>query len=475
MRFHRTIGRSARIAYIAAAFLVNVSAWALPAGSAPIECYRSCCSSQSQEAPHGGHDMDGHDAMSGQMPGMSHDMTPHGRVPTLIDAIELHATSGTDVEPNSTPHPMWMLERAGWQFMFHGVAFANEIQQTGPRGGDKFFSTNWFMPMAQREVGPGQLTARVMLSLEPATITDRRYPELFQTGETAFGLPIVDGQHPHNLFMEIAAFYDWKLGEKSLVSIYAAPVGDPALGPVAYPHRTSASEDPIAALGHHMQDSTHIADEVVTVGYAYSMFRVEASGFHGREPNENRWNIAAGAIDSWSARLTVSPTRDWTGQFSLGSLHSPEALFPLDDQRRMTASITYNRPIARGNWASSLVWGRTRSLSDGGILNSYLFESTLHFLSHNAVWSRIENVDRTNLLLVGENPLPPGFEEQFLARVQAYKVGYDREFPLIPHFSTAIGGQATFYGMPAFLDSTYGTHPMGYLIFLRFRPEGSMH
>jgi hypothetical protein len=141
----------------------------------------------------------------------------------------------------------------------------------------------------------------------------------------------------------------------------------------------------------------------------------------------------------------------------------------------MTASITYNQPFDRGNLASSLVWGRTRSLSNGGVLNSYLLESTLHFLSRNAAWGRIENVDRTNLLLIGENPLPAGFQEAFLARVQAYTAGYDREFPVVPHLSTAAGGQVTFYGKPAFLDAIYGQHPMGYLVFVRFRPEGSMH
>jgi len=197
----------------------------------------------------------------------------------------------------------------------------------------------------RHQLGPGKFTARVMLSLEPATVTERRYSELFQIGETAFGLPIVDGQHPHDFFMEIGAFYDWNLNEKNVLSFYAAPVGDPALGPVAYPHRTSASEDPIAVLGHHMQDSTHIADEVVTVSYAYSIARIEVSGFHGREPNENRWNIDAGAIDSWSARLTLSPTRNWSGQFSLGTLHSPEALDPTDDQRRMTCLLYTSRCV----------------------------------------------------------------------------------------------------------------------------------
>lgn len=208
-------------------------------------------------------------------------MRPH----SLIELLKLHATSGTDAEPNSTPFPMLMTTRGNWARMLHGEAFASHIQQTGPRGGDKLFSTNWIMPMAQRKLANGTLTLRTMLSLEPATVSHRRYPELFQQGEAAYGRPIVDGQHPHDFFMEVAAMYDYKLGEKALFSFYAAPV-DPAIGPIAYPHRASASEDPVAPLAHHLQDSTHIADDVITLGIAYRNFRLEASGFHGREPDE---------------------------------------------------------------------------------------------------------------------------------------------------------------------------------------------
>jgi hypothetical protein len=382
-----------------------------------------------------------------------------------------HLSSGTDVEPASTPQSMWMIQKNGWDFMFHGVAFVDDIQQSGPRGGDKFFSTDWAMGMTQKSFGRSKLTFRLMMSLDPATVTDRRYPELFQVGETAFGRPIVDGQHPHDLFMEIAGFYDLKLGENTVLSLYGAPVGDPALGPPAYPHRASASENPLAPLGHHQQDSTHIADEVVTAGYSYRFFRAEFSGFHGREPNENRWNIDAGSIDSWSARLTINPSRDWSGQFSLGTLKSPEALDPAEDQRRTTASISYNRPLSHGNWASSVIWGRTRSLLTGGKLNSYLAESTFRFQSRNAVWGRVENVDRTNLLTLGENPLPANFVEKFLARVQAISVGYDRDFDWVPHISTALGAEATIYNAPAFLDPIYGAHPFGVVIFVRFRPK----
>ena len=167
------------------------------------------------------------------MPGMGSALQPtmNGQPNSLIDLLEQHATSGTDAEPNSTPLEMLMRKKGTWMLMFHGEVFLNEIQQTGPRGADKFFSTNWFMPMAQRKLGSGTLTLRTMLSLEPATVSGRRYPELFQQGETAFGKPIVDGQHPHDFFMELAALYDYKLNEKTMLSFYLAPVGDPAMGP----------------------------------------------------------------------------------------------------------------------------------------------------------------------------------------------------------------------------------------------------
>ena len=402
------------------------------------------------------------------MPNMPMDM---GEMPgTFVEAIKHHATSGTCAEPNSTPIPMLMGMKGNWMLMFHGEAFLNALQQSGPRGADKVFSTNWFMPMAQRELGPGTFTARVMLSLEPGTVTERNYPELFQQGETAFGKPIVDGQHPHDFMMELAALYDLKLGENGLLSFYFAPVGDPAMGPTAYPHRPSASEDPIAPLSHHLQDSTHIADDVITTGFAYKFARLEASGFHGREPDEFRWDIDSGKIDSWSIRATVNPAQNWSAQYSFAHLASPEALHPDEDIERTTASVVYNRPIPRGNWASTLLWGRNRT-SMGLAWNGYLAESTLRFAERNYVWARIENVDRTNELLLRNIPTPPGFQESIVGRVQAYTMGYDRDF-IFRDLAIAPGAQLTVYSTPATLQSRYGNHPVGAVVFLRVRPRG---
>ena len=404
--------------------------------------------------------------MAGTQPSMSSTPT------TLIGEIEQHTTSGTSAEPNSTPVAMLMTMKDQWTLMFHGVAFLNAMQQSGPRGADKVFSTNWLMPMAQRRLGPGTFTARTMLSFEPATITGRYYPELFQQGETAYGKPIVDGQHPHDFVMELAALYDLPLGERSLLSFYVAPVGDPAMGPTAYPHRTSASEDPIAPLGHHLEDSTHISDDVITVGLTHRVVRLEASGFHGREPNENRWNIDQGAINSWSTRLTVQPGQNWSGQYSFAHLTSPEALHPDEDIQRMTVSIMYNRPLQHGNWASTLIWGRNRSLETGLVANGYLAESTLRFAERNYLWGRIENADRTNELLLLNQYEPENFRENVIGRVQAYTVGYDHDFVLIPHLATALGAQFTAYVTPSTLTAEYGPHPVGGVVFLRLRPFG---
>jgi hypothetical protein len=438
---------------------------------------------------------------------------------TLIEAEQQHGSSGTSIEPASTPVPMLMTDHGMWRLMLHTNIFAANTQQqaNNERGRDGFFSTNWIMPMAQRKLGRSQLTVRAMFSLEPATVGDRNYPELFQQGETAYGAPIVDGQHPHDFLMELAALYDLPLSHNTLLSLYAAPIGDPAIGPTAYPHRQSASEDPIAALGHHQQDSTHIAFNVVTGGLTYRWARIELSGFHGGEPDEHRWAFQPSpnghAIDSVATRLTLSPTPDLTGQYSIAHITSPEALYPGEDQQRQTASVMYHHSLGpkipaamkmddmasmnsagmtqttsahpantqapqsmhmvaepRTDLATTFLWGRTRSLSDNSKENSYLAEALLRFASSNYLWTRIENAGRSNeLLLTPGSPLPPNFLETPIGHVAAYTVGYDHDIPLGPHLLAAPGAQFTLYRTPQALRSTYGDTPTAEAIFIRFR------
>ena len=388
-------------------------------------------------------------------------------------------SSGTSIEPKVTSEFAPMIHRSlgNWTLTMHGTAFFLDIQQSGPRGADKLYSPNWFMPMVAREFGRHTIAIRTMFSLEPATVTNRQYPELFQSGETAYGLPIVDAQHPHDLIMELAGTYNFRLGERSQLFIYGGPVGEPALGPPAFPHRSSASENPVAVLGHHQQDSTHVSNSVITMGFVQGPMQLEASTFHGQEPDENRWNIDVGRPDSFSSRLTMGFGNDIAAQFSIGRINHREELEPGLATLRTTASIQYSARFSNGHISSSLIWGRNKDLPSDGVrvFNSYTAESTVNFVNRNWLWTRIENVDRDRTLLIGERVAALHVEEEPIGRVQAYTFGYERDVPIGPSFlNVGLGSQVTMYGLPPQLKPIYGNHPAAISVFLHLRPTANL-
>ncbi len=406
-------------------------------------------------------------AQSGMhMPGMNMPAT------NPAESFLMNLASGTSANPASWPMPMLMKSCGSWNAMFMGQAFVDDTQQSGPRGGDKFYSTNWLMANAEHRAGKnGAFQVELMLSLEPATIADRRYPLLFQTGETAFGKPIVDGQHPHNLIMALAFEYARALNEHTTLELYFAPVGDPALGPVAYPHRASAAELPQAPIGHHWQDATHISNDVLTAGVAYKKIKLEGSGFYGSEPGENRWTVEAGPINSWSGRIWFFPSKNWAAQFSTGRLAHPEALEP-GDQIRSTASLAYSKPLPGGSWSSTLVWGRNHYTATQRNLNSYLAESVLPIHRKNFITARAELVDKdelfTNEPLV-EAQLDRTYGSSF--RIGAYTAGYTRDLAVFEHIETGIGANVELYSVPNAIQPYYGHHPIGGNLFVRIRLE----
>jgi hypothetical protein len=354
---------------------------------------------------------------------------------------------------------MWM--RGGWELMAHGVIFLDYNQQGGPRGEGKAESVNWGMLMQQHRLGSGTILFREMLSAESLTSPHPGFPELFQTGETYHGVGLVDHQHPHNVFAELSLLYMLPLTEKVSWEFYGGPSAEPALGPVTYLHRISASELPLAPLGHHLQDSTHTSFGVVTTGFVIDRVKLEASAFNGREPNEERWSIQFGALDSWSGRAFFAPAVNWAAQYSIGRLERPEALEP-GSQWRQTASVEYNRPLAAGNWAITLLWGRVHKIATDNTLNSYLLESTLNFRQRNYAFSRLELVDKDELFPLA--PVHPAY------RVGAYTFGGVRDLIHDRAWQLGLGADVTFYSKPAALDSAYGQHPVSFQIFLRARP-----
>jgi hypothetical protein len=218
----------------------------------------------------------------------------------------------------------------------------------------------------------------------------------------------------------------------------------------------------MAPLSHHLQDSTHISFGVLTTGLVVSRFKVEGSVFNGREPDEKRYSIQFAPLDSWSTRLSVAPSRNWTAQYSYGRLEHPEALEP-GSQRRQTASAEYVRPFSRGSWATSVVWGRVHKVADNHTLNGYVLETTANFFTRNYAFSRLELVDKDELF--------PADPVQSTHRIGAYTFGAARDLVHRENWHLAIGSDVTFYSKPAVLDPSYGNNPVSFQIFLRLRPD----
>ena len=384
--------------------------------------------------------------------------------------------SGTSWQPASSAMPMMHKMADDWLLMFHYNFVAGLNAQGGPRGVTKFESANWFMPSAMRRVGKGTLELRGMFSFEPFTFPPGGSPLLFQTGETYNGELLIDRQHPHDMFMELSATYTLPVGERGTWFVYGGYPGEPALGPVAFMHRTSASENTSAPLSHHLQDSTHISFGVVTSGFTYRWFKLEGSVFNGREPDENRYNFEANPWTSRSARLWFAPNDNWSMQVSHGFLRNPETLEP-GDVRRTTASISYNRKFERGNWASSLIWGRNHESHGGEIfnLNGYVAESTVNFLDRNYLYTRLELADKNQLLRAADRALLGITEHHPSFRIGAYTFGGSREIWNTEKHSLALGSDVTFYSKPSILDSIYGKNPVSWKFFIRLRPQKMTH
>lgn len=425
--------------------------------------------------PHAGHSMpsevkNGHHHATPNMTGMDHGSMDHSSLNTA-GMFLMGQSSGTGFQPSGWPMPMLMTRAGDWNLMWMGQAFLVGTQQSGPRGGDKFYSANWGMLGAVHKVGRGSIMLRSMVSLDPATVTQRRYPLLFQTGETAYGKPIVDGQHPHELLMEISAQFAHPIGEKGMLNLYYAPVGDAALGPVAFPHRASAMELPQATLAHHWQDSTHIANNLVTAGLSWSKVRIEASGFRGKEPNENRWNIDMGAMDSWATRLSIFPTKNWSAQISGGHLTRPEQSH-LDDVDRITASVHHVLPRSNGNyWATSFIWARNFKTIAQQATQAITAESVVPIGRKNFITGRFEWSQRDELFDY-DHDLAHEIEDstgKHAFNVSAVTLGYTRDVALVKNLQTGIGANVTAYAIDAALKPYYGDRPWGVSMFVRFR------
>lgn len=371
--------------------------------------------------------------------------------------------SGTSWQPEAAPASGIMLPAGDWMVMAHGLVNAIYDNQGGPRGADKTFSSSMGMLMANRPLDEdGMLGLRAMLSLDPL-MGANGYPLLFATGETANGRePLVDRQHPHDMFMELSASYSRKLSDRSSVFIYAGLPGEPALGPAAFMHRTSGADIPEAPITHHWLDSTHITYGVVTLGAVLGDWKLEGSAFKGREPDQHRYDIEGPDLDSVSARLTWNPTVNWSLQTSWGYLKSPEALMPEVNENRTTASASYTLPFGENLWSTTLAWGR-KDNRPGRTLNGFLLESEVILHDTHTLFLRAERVDEDELF---EAPSPLAGNAYTVGKIS---LGYIYDLPMADRTKLGIGGLVSRYDYPGSLDRAYGASPTSFMIFVRLK------
>ena len=413
-----------------------------------------------------------------QMPGMRmpapDSSRSHSAVTRLTDPLGVpmdRMGSGTTWIPDAVSLPSRHYSVGSWDLMLHSFVFVQENKQGGTRGTSQFGSLNWGMFMASHQIAGGRFQARTMLSFDPATVTDRGYPLLLQSGEAFGGEALHDRQHPHDMLMELGALYELPISNNVGLSFYAAPSGEPALGPVAFMHRPSAMDVPTAPISHHWQDATHISFGVVTAGLFTQNWKLEASAFNGREPDQHRWNIDPIRLDSYSGRLTVNPNANWSFTGGYGYLKSPEALHPEESMHRLTASAMHGVKLGdKGQWSSVAVWGADKP-SGSDFTHSLLFESEAILDRGNTLIGRAEWVQKSGDDLVLDTPAI-GLASHQLYNVSALSLGYIRELAPWRGATIGLGAMATLNVLPSTLERTYGSRtPMGGLVFLRVRPR----
>jgi len=376
----------------------------------------------------------------------------------------------------STPDPQTHHHPASpssgqWQLNQDGVVYGLFNRQGGPRGGTEFVVPNWWMGVWTREQGPHQFGINAMLSLDPATVGGRGYRELFQVGEAYEGQPLVDRQHPHDLLMQLAGTWRRSLGGAS-VMFSGGLAGEPTLGPVAFMHRPSAAELPLAPLGHHTFDSTHVSFGVVTASLERGWWTLEGSAFNGREPDDGRWDLDLGPLDSFAGRIWLRPTGNLAFQFSSGRLKEPEELVP-GDAVRSTASGSWFRPRNEGFDAVAAGYGVTSAHGElrHGTFGEFTTSRRTMALSARLELQQVE----TDLLISGEVPHDADLAGHAPSNVLALTFSGSRRLFTWHGFEGAVGAGFTTYRVPDALRETHGDHPVSFQVFARVRlPAGPM-
>ena len=417
------------------------------------------------------HDMSNMHMRDTTMNGMAMNM----HMGSMTHSFSLHLPmsrngSGTSWSPDAAPMFGHMYHSKKWMYMLHYNLFIRynkqDLTDKGTRGDEMVDVPNWLMFMAQSQVGEkGLFRFGTMFSFDALITGQKGYPLLFQSGESAHGVPLVDRQHPHDLFSELSVAYSYAFSKNTDVFAYVGYPGEPALGPVAFMHRVSALYNPDAPISHHWIDATHITYGVATLGVRLGDVKLEGSSFTGREPDENRYNLDKPCFDSWSGRLSYNPSKNWALQISYAYINSPEALHPEENVYRTTASAEYSLPLKNNNsFNATVVWGLNKQHGDDGE-NAALLEAS-YSINKLTLFGKYEYVQKST----EELALNETVYGNTLFPVHAYTIGFNYDLLHVSKTPVALGSQFTFYSEDKKLYSLYGKNPMAFEVYLRIYP-----
>jgi hypothetical protein len=190
-------------------------------------------------------------------------------------------------------------------------------------------------------------------------------------------------------------------------------------------------------------------------------WKIEASRFKGREPDQHRYDIESPRLDSSAVRLSWNPSKTWSLQGSWAELVSPEALEPDQNERRWSASAIHTVPVgAKGLWSTTAAWGRKEG-SDGVSSSGLTLETAF---KPDQAWTVFGRAER---LQTDELDAHAGHAHGQLETVGKLSLGLIRDVRVATHAKIGLGGLYSFDFIPKGLEHAYGDTPHGAMAFLR--------
>jgi hypothetical protein len=294
--------------------------------------------------------------------------------------------------------------------------------------------------------------------------------------ERADGQPYLDAQHPHSspvMGLTLSDTIRLGSGAKDSLKLFIGPRSEATDGPIPFMHRPTGMMNPDAPLGHHIgQDVSHITSTVIGASLKLGDTRIEASTFHGAEPEPTKVDLPIGVPDSGAIRLIEQFSQTFMAMGSFAYVNDPETHDPdIPFVLRFGAS-GYNRVRLSESWSfyNSLIYGGITRYDHASLLNSVTEEFWFSGGAPN-IWGRIEAVQRTpdELQISGASDRNAG------RWVGALSLGYTHNFLNVAGLQVGAGGSVTKNILPDEYQASYGGNPWSGRIFVQVSGMGMWH